>query len=319
MNSIVKSKSEINFMVSPEIELLSVIQILNDELEKEYKDYYINNEYYVNEIKKYFSEFKNHPAITSYRNHQVYNAQMYNYVFDEDKLILDNEDVDDKYREYLDLLNDFVEKSDFKGFFNKMNEYYNNTLNYNVENIDNLNIGRDLSNYYQKPIKINVILKMIQSDWGEYLSNKEGTYNILCGITKMEEYPQFINIRQLSSLCFHECTHPFVNKYITTDYDLLAKTEQIFTDVDDDSVAKKEYYTYNDYLEDLIVRAITAYMHYKYGYSSKEDYEKELSYMSNIGFNCIKDIANIVETNDFYSSVNLIKEYLLKKVEIKTR
>ena len=68
MNSIVKNKCGINFMVSPEIELLSVIQILNDELEKEFKDYYINNEYYVNEIKKYFSEFKNHPR--SKGNHQ---------------------------------------------------------------------------------------------------------------------------------------------------------------------------------------------------------------------------------------------------------
>ena len=313
MNDIVKNKCGINFMISPQIELLSVIQIMTNELDGKYKEFYTNNEYYVSKVKNYFKDYINHPAITNYRNFYVYNSQIINYSFLNDKLVLDNSNIEDKYKEYIDQLNDFITKSNFNIFFNDMKDYYNGVLDYNLNNINNLHISDNLSDFYNTKININVILKIIQSDWGEYLSNIDNTFTILCGTNSNDKYPLFINPIQLSSLCFHECTHPFVNKYITSDYDLLAKSEKIYLDLDENSIARKEYYTYNSYLEDLIVRAITAYMHYKYGYKNKDEYKDELLAMKKMGFDCIEDIANIIETNNFYTSVDLIKKYLLNK------
>ena len=312
MKEIIRTKSNIDFVINPQIELLSVIQILADEDQKEYKDWYADNRFYINKIRKWFGNYKNHPATLNYRKYYINNSQIVKYSFSL-KGNLNQADLSDNEIEYFSLLDDFVEKSSFLNFFVEMSNYFKMVLDYNVDKINNLNICHDLSDYYNQGIKIKVIFKMIQGDWGEYISNDNNNFTVLCGINKIEEFPIFIDHNQLSSLCFHECAHPFVNKFITTDYDLLAKTENLFLAIDENSIARKNYYTYNEYLEDLIVRAITAYMHFKYGYTTLDEYNKELNYMNKIGFVYIKDIATILEKNDFYSSIEAIKNYLYKK------
>ena len=305
MEDIKVNKDNMDFVVSPQMELLSVIQILAEEDKKEYKDWYANNNFYIESIRNYFDNFKNHPAVIHYRDFHINNSQIFNYSFNSISDKLTENEV-----QYFKILNDFVDKSNFKNFFISMSDYYKKVLTYNINNVNDLKIQQDLNNYYNQPIKINVIFKMIQGDWGEYINNDNNVFTILCGITEMKELPMFINYRQLSSLCFHECTHPFVNKHLTTDYDFLAKTESVFISIDENLPARKYYYTYNDYLEDLVVRAVTAYIHFKYGYSTIDEYNKELYYMEQIGFVYIKDIAKILETNDFYTSMELIKNHL---------
>lgn len=313
MKDIIIKKDKINFIINPQIELLSVIQIMAGENEKEYKDWYENNEFYIKSIKKYFNLFRNHPAIVNYRKYYINNSQIAKCNFDNSKLLY-TDDSDDNLNEYLLLLNDFIIKSNYYDFFSSMKDYYNNVLTYNADNIEKLKIVDNLCDYYGKKINVNIVFKMIQGDWGEYLyNNNNDEFVILCGISKMKDYPLFIEYKQIISLCFHECTHPFVNKYLTTDYDMLAETEDLFIKIDENSIARKNYFTYNDYLEDLVVRAITAYIQFKYQYSTEEEYNKELLYMENIGFIYIKDIANILKRNDFYTSMNLVKEYLYSK------
>ena len=58
MKDITISKCKINFIINPRIELLSVIQIMAGENEKDYKEWYANNEFYITEIKKYFNDYK---------------------------------------------------------------------------------------------------------------------------------------------------------------------------------------------------------------------------------------------------------------------
>lgn len=312
MKEIVSTKSNIDFVIDPQIELLSVVQILANENQKEYKDWYADNKFYINKIIKWFGNYRNHPAILNYRKYYINNSQIARYSFSS-RGNLNRTNLSDNEIEYFSLLDDFVEKSSFVDFFAEMSNYFKMVLDYNADKINDLNICHDLSDYYNKSMKIKVILKMIQGDWGEYISNDNGNFTLLCGVNKFEKFPLFIDYNQLSSLCFHECTHPFVNKLITTDYDLLAETEIIFIIIDENSIARKNYFTYNDYLEDLIVRAITAYMRFKYGYTTFEEYKKELDYMYEIGFVYINDIASILEKNDFYSSVEIIKKYLREK------
>ncbi len=308
MKEIIKRNNNIDFTVHPYIELLSVIQILSEHNKGKFEDWYANNTFYIDKINTYFKDYKNHPAIINYKKYNIGNSNI---------ITLDsnsNEVLNNYYKD----IKDFVIKSNYIEFFESMKEYYNKVLEYNLNNTDIPNISESLNNYYNKNINIKVILKMIQGDWGEYLTNENDNYIVLCGILKIDELPLFINKKQLISLCFHECTHPFIHKYITTDYDLLEKTENLFINIDNNSIAKKNYFTYNDYLEDLIVRAVTAVIKLKYKYKTKEEYEEELTLMQNIGFTYIKDIASILEENDFYTSINLIKEYLYKKInEIK--
>ena len=315
MKEIVRTKSNIDFVINPQIELLSVVQILADENQKEYKDWYADNKYYISEIRKWFGSYKNHPAILNYRKYYINNSQISKYSFslkgNQNQVNLSNDEI-----EYFSLLDVFVKESSFIDFFAEMSNYFKMVLDYNVDKINDLNICHDLSDYYKQSIKIKVILKMTQGNWGEYISNDNNNFTVLCGINKNEDLPVFVDYKQLSSLCFHECTHPFVNKFITTDYDLLVKSENIFIVIDENSIARKNYFTYNDYLEDLIVRAITAYMHFKYGYTTSEEYKKELDYMYEIGFVYINDIASILEKNDFYSSVEMIKKYLCEKATL---
>ena len=46
------SNKDIKYAVSPYLELLSVIQLLSIDNNDSFKDWYANNEYYINEIKK---------------------------------------------------------------------------------------------------------------------------------------------------------------------------------------------------------------------------------------------------------------------------
>ena len=313
INNIQIKKSGINFIINPQIELLSVIQIISG-YAYDFKEYFcIENNDYIDKIKHYFSNVKDHDVIKKYRKMQIQNSHIMKYSFNADKLIL-NKNVDDQIiKDYLPLLNDFIEKSNFCQFFNEMKEYYLNILQFNIEKIKDLKLDDNLSNYYQTPIKINMISKIIQSDWGEYLGNDNNEFIILGGVIEIKEYPLTINERSLTSLAIHECTHPFVNKWLTTDYDLLAKTEQLFIILDKDIPAKQFYVTYNEYLEDTVVRAITAVLHYKFNYKNEEEYEYELSTMENMGFIYIKEIANIILNNNFYKSMKLIKDYLFTK------
>jgi len=310
MERIVLNNNSIDFVVLPQIELLSVIQILAGENQSEYSDWYANNEYYISKIKDYFKDFINHPAVTEYKKYSFKNAQICHYNFDNQLFRLDQVDEKDIGIDYLKLLNDFIIKSNYANFFDNMGKYYKDVLEYNSNKVKSLNLVENLRDYYKKNIALEVIFKMIQGDFGEYIKNNGLKYTILCGIIEMNKKPVFINPKQLSSLCFHECTHPFVNQHLTSDYDLLAKTEKLFIDVDENSIAKQNYFTYNEYLEDLVVRTVVAYMHFKYGYSTLEEYHKELDYMEEIGFIYIKDIASILETKDFYKSMDLIRKYL---------
>ena len=308
-------KSDIKFEINPLIELLSVIQVLSDDINSNNKPYYyIDNNKYIDDIKNSFKEYKDYDAITKYKNYNIFNSQILNYDFINNELVM-KENNNEKIKEYYSYLKKFVDDSNFIHFFNEMNNYYNEVLNYNTKDIKDLKLSENLSKYYNSKVNIKMILKMIQSDWGEYLGNKDNEYTILGGTSKIDKYPIIVNEKGLTSLAIHECTHPFVNKYLTNDYDLLAKTEKLYIELDNNCIAKKEYHTYNNYLEDLIVRSISAVIQYKYEYKTKDEFIEELNVQKNIGFINIDDISNIFLNNDFETGIKLTKEYLLNKYQ----
>ena len=305
VNELCIEKSGINFVINPVIELLSVLQVMSGDIEGNLKPYYYtDNNQYIEKIKEYFEKYKDHEAIKKYKDYRIFNSQIINYSFNNDELVLLSDD--EKLKEYYVYLSNFVKDSNFIMFFNKMKDYYQEVLNYNTKNLEELNLSENMSKYYNSEINIKMILKIIQSDWGEYLGKSNNEYTDLGGTSRIGEYPEIVDERGITSLIIHECTHPFVNKYLTTNYDLLAKTEEIYLELSDDSIAKKEYPIYNTYLEDLVVRAITAVIQYKFGYRTKDEFEKELSVQKSYGFNYIKEIADIFLNNDFQEGINRI-------------
>lgn len=314
INEVSVKKSGINFVINPVIELLSVLQVISGDIDGNFKPYYyVDNNKYIDTIKEYFKNYKGHEAIIKFKDYKIFNSQIMNYSFENNKLILLDEN-NEKLKEYNSYLNSFIKDSNFIEFYNNMNDYYKEVLNYNTNNLKELHLSENLSKYYNSKIDIKMILKIIQSDWGEYLGNKNGEYTILGGTSEINDYPVIVNERGIVALAIHECTHPFVNKNLTSDYDLLIKTEHIYEQVDNESLARKNYQIYNTYLEDLIVRAITAVIQYKFGYKTKEEFEYELKVQESYGFIYIKEIASIFLNNSFESGIDLTKEFLINKV-----
>lgn len=310
MEDVCLKKNGILFSISPLIELISVIQIMAGDADGEFKSYYyLDNNEYITKIKERFSKYKNSSAIKNYYEYNVRNSQIMEYQFKNNILVCRNADASEKIKDYLKLLNEFLAESDFTSFYNENKDYYKNVINFNIKDLSYDKLTDVLKNYYNKDVKINMILKIVQSDWAEYLGCIDNYYTVLGGVSKILEYPQIVNEKGLISLAIHECTHPFVNQFLTSDYDFLGETEDIFLNLDENNEAKKYYSYYNTYMEDMVVRSITAYLQYKYVYEDWDAYQQELIYMENFGFIYMKDICKILEENDFYSSMISIKEY----------
>lgn len=109
--------------------MLSVIRILSEEVYGQYKDYYFTeNNPYIDKIKEYFNNYKNHEAVNKCKEFGINNPQIMKYSFENNGLSL-NDRQDDSVNNYYSILNDFVDKSNFYKFYLDMNKYYNEYTN----------------------------------------------------------------------------------------------------------------------------------------------------------------------------------------------
>ena len=291
MDSIQAKKGNLTYEVNYLIELLSVIQILSEDYNR-FKDYYQLDNDYIERIRSYFSKYKDETIVEWYEkliidNHTFGNSHILKYKLEDGKLVLPKENYHPLLEECLPHFNSFIENTNFDQFFLDNSEYYELLLDEKVNMMRDSNIISKLSEYYDSNINVRLIVKQVQSDWGEFIDNKDGVYTIICGSTAKYEKRSDDSV-----LIIHEVSHQFAK-------DFICEHKNLFDNI---SVSKadfinKYYPDFNDYLEDLVVRAQTAYIKYKYNISNKMQYEDEIKMMKELGFDDIDRICNFLETS----------------------
>lgn len=306
---IIKDKRKINYVIDPRIELLSIIQILAGEI----KTAYYHESEYSNKIFNKYKQYINHQVVLKFKKYlsegfYIGNQFILQY---SNNPFLETQSNDKKCLEFQKLLIKFVKDIEFEKFYLENANYYKkiieNNLNYiNVKH----NYLSDLKAYYQtSDITINIIFKLIQSDWGEFvLENNE--FNNICGIIEEKETPIFVDDNNERSLIFHECSHFFVTNSFKNENEFFVETEDIFFKVDENSVARLNYPYYNMYFEESIVRSITLCLSFKNGYITEQDYLKAIKDGIDLGFIFTKDFCDITLNNTYLKAISKIKRFI---------
>ena len=290
MDSIQVKKGNLIYEVNYLIELLSVIQVLSGDYQR-FKDYYLIDSEYFENIKSYFSKFKYETIVELYDkliidNHTFGNSHILKYKVEDGKLVLPEENYHPLLDECLPYFNEFIKVTNFNKFFLDHSENYELLLDEKINLMRDSNIIDELSDYFNTDINVRIIVKQIQSDWGEYINNDGGIYTIISGCTSRYE-----KLTDDSVLVIHEVSHSFAHDFMNHNVDLVKSLSISKTDF-----IKTYYPNSEDYIEDLIVRALTAYIKYKYNISNKEQYEEEIKTMKELGFSDIDKVCHYLES-----------------------
>ena len=128
---------------------------------------------YYNKVQEYFKPVNEHPLLDSvnysrerWEEYLSFRTDSYAFEFDENNQLKRKFDFYankgfQPFDDYLDLINDFVQKSNFREFFEKNKDYYNT-----------------ISNKYKKTQYLNEMRKFLTKEFGEQYSNDE-KYNVV--------------------------------------------------------------------------------------------------------------------------------------------
>lgn len=331
----IQEKDKIHYSIDPRTELLGIIQYLAGDhqtdleyYQKEYKEYY-------QIIDNYFSKYKNHETVLMFNKllneDNIFFGNSFILNYDKDITSIINKDNNyDICLKYLPYLKKFIEDTNYFIFFNQNKTLFERILNNNLNNIESNTFVEDYHNFYnEEEVTIRVIFKLVQSDWGESVSNTEDNkiiINNICGVSSMKNnLPLFITSnKQLQSLIFHESTHPIVAKHIKPYIQDIIDTEDIFiNNVLTYNFIQDNYPFYNVYLEESITRSLTLLIMHKYNYLSDEEMNKSINEEEELGFIYNRIIMDIfkdysTKTKSFEECLNELFNYL-KSININTK
>lgn len=302
------SKYNINFKFDDRIILLGVIKYLQKDMEKNKEFYFVEVNYFYDKMKTFFCSYKLEKNLF---NINISTSLILEFKYEKDKLYCLEED--EYKKELANMLNDFIKETKFNNFIEDNKKYLNKILIQNVNRLSENKYIDDLNKYYNnsKSIKVDIILDLFRSDWGEIAQIKDHNYICIVGI--FDKYPNILNNNSLASFLFHEISHPYVEEKFANEIDFYTQTESLFIKINDKNQSKVYYPFYNFWLEDTIVRAITIYLLFKNNYINKNKKDKAIKQDFEFGFIYIEDIYKIISNYSFDKAIEKIKEYIFKK------
>lgn len=245
---------------------------------------YKQGEYY-KRVMEYFTPFKNHPMITEINNllqnpayFRPFKENSACFIFKDDSIIPGSIYPIMKYpnlfKRFLDLLEDFSRKSNFRKFYKENNFYYENQILKYKEKVPIKKMWLWLEKQF--PLRYDCY-KIIFSPltYGSHMTQnfkgrnfKEIVMFISGPDIYTDNYDGIIEEALLSRLVFTEIDHNYVNPITDENID---RVKKIFADVkkwNQQSGYNSPYATFNEYMT-WAVFLIYAYENYE-----KEDYEK---------------------------------------------
>jgi len=228
------------FKIDPRIELLYVVGYLADYpflngLDIRYRE----------EIENYFSSYQDHEVISFWKRIGPKGFALDRPVFllmrlteDLEKRVkipeslIESAGGEENLNKFISLLKDFVEKTDFKSFFNSHKDFYSLILkNIEFNFRDYQEISR-LENYYgYKQKKYTVIINLLGSgNFGPRVITPSGLeiYCVMQPESKCGNIPGFDSFQLFDDLLWHEFSHSYVNPLVDNYQDEISKYSHLY-------------------------------------------------------------------------------------------
>lgn len=345
-NQIIKEFNNINMVIDPRIELLSVIIYLSPDYDKNTMSIVPSDSSYKKDVEEYFGKYKNHKAVN------LFNLRLASSGFSYDApptamLFLTNtpnltlrEDIDKndymyiqcmeraggekQFLEFVEELNKFCAETNFYEFYNNHLDYYNRVIDNTINNLEDIDYVKQVQNYYGKEEKgYNIVLNgmLYANNYGPKIKNEDGSYDLysILGSTGISnDLPIFSDDFSFKYIVRHEFGHSFVNYLATENIDEVNKYTKLFVPIRT-AMEQQAYSTWETCLNEHIVRAVVIRITDIYG--TKEEVNEYLKMEKASSFVYVEDIISLLKNEyepnrdkyktfeDFYPEIlKLLKE-----------
>lgn len=281
-NPVIKTSNNINFLIDPRIELLSVILYLSPNYNENVKSIIPFDSSYKNEIEEWFGDYKSHKAVklfdSMFNSGFSYDAPPTGMLFLTSTPNLNvREDIDKKdymYKEimkraggeknflkFVKALQDFCKESNFYEFYNNHKEYYGKIVDNAVESSGNINYVSQIEDYYGvKQNSYNIILSGIlyANNYGPSIKDTDGNFDIysIQGSAKIEnDVPTFGDEFSFKYLVRHEFSHSFINNITDRNIEKVNEYEELFESIKY-KMSNQGYSQWEICLNEHLVRAV---------------------------------------------------------------
>jgi hypothetical protein len=309
--------------VDPRIELITIIENIAEigsprPLPFSYKD----------DVLDHFGEYKSHPAVKLFEEYYLdgfnYAKPMYFILccnYNEGLLSL-NEELYSKepdgvffkdkneMNDFINQLNDFISVSKFDKFFNSNKDTYAKYISNYEENVNVVDVKKDLEEYYGTELKsYNIILGPMGIGGCEINIKNEGkSDDIYCilgpidvekndSVFEMKCNNLLFNIRDFPKYVeYHEFSRSIIEPLIYKDIDEIRNNQKLvklFEKVQDD-MEQIGCNTVEGFVEELLVRSAVARLINKYD-GIEYYYKRAIEYEKENGFIYIEEVCNSLE------------------------
>ncbi len=216
--------------VDSRIELLATVQFLSGYD----KRYGLINRFdfpYKQDVRKYFSEYKSHPAVKFF---DQMSAEGFSYDAPPAAMLYLSEPPEltaklpftaylngraggaKRLNKFVELLRDFAEETEFKVFFRAHNATFQRMEANARKKMDGINYAQTLEDYYgMRQNSYNIILApLFVGGFGPRVERSDGKYDIysiLGPMTMKDGQPEFGSESSFRHIAWHEFSHSFVN------------------------------------------------------------------------------------------------------------
>ena len=298
--AITEVKNQITVGVLPQVELISIVQIIS-----KYPTVFSflmakdSSEYKTNVINHFFP-YKDHPVVHMF-NRLSSQPGMLNFsapsniLLYTDRSLRLREDIElddfvinraggkDSLLVFLDLLRDFAVQSIFNKFFHEHKEFYSKIVENTIINMGPINYISESERFYGVSQKsYNIVLVSLYNfvGFGNSLicaGNKRELYNTMGPKMVVDHVPFFGDENYLKYMIRHEFSHPFVNPLTEKYWDYIKDYSDKYDSIPE--VARKKMCgDWQECINEFTIRAITTQVAYnESAEAGLQAYEKEKS------------------------------------------
>jgi len=327
---IIKNIKGLNLIIDKRIEMLTVIQYL-----AESKMVSLDEITYLDNVSKYFAEYKNHKVVNLYKDLEklgfAYDAPPHTMLFlDADfkivkkinKEIIQRVSFNKKLlNEFILQLQDFNTTTNFDKFFNDNSAILYKSIEILVDssfkNFDEINTLEKFYGYKQNSYNIVLSALELHGGYGVKMLANNGNYDIynIMGTWghPVNKIPFFGEEKKIKYVVWHEFGHSFVNPLVGKYYKEFDKYSELAKPIQS-AMESQAYPDWETILNEHIIRAITSTLAYeKYG---KEKADAELNAHRSIGFIYIDSLYSKILAYSQNNSKTNFKEFFPKLIDV---
>lgn len=279
---LVENINNINIIIDPRIELLSVIIYLSPTYNSRTNSLIPQDLTYKKDVEKWFGKYKDHEAVKLFES-MSQKAYTYNappttmlYLTNTPHLtIRDDIDTNDldykqcikraggkrKFKKFVKALNSFCEESNFYDFYNNHIEYYERVIDSPKEIMKNINDVSLIESYYgTKQNSYNIIFSgmLYENNYGPRVENSDGKYDIYYikgSYSACNDLPNWGQEDSYKNLIRHEFGHSFINNLTSKNITEVNKYEKLFDPIEN-IMGKQGYPEWETCVNEHLVRAV---------------------------------------------------------------